>query len=281
MPPGSELLDPYVSLLGGMWSPMTRPRLRPQWWQPSLSLFWKLGVYFPVFQSEEEFRPFPFLKRSLFFFSNSFSFLSLSLSLCLSEIKNKLTASSASRAPPCRRRRRTATRGRGGTRRRRRPVSPGGGKGKRGKEKQKYFSSREGKGKEKQKYFSGREGEFFPGSVYPRPLSPHKPTKDSRNPSPLLTRSLGSSDLNLPPIARNSSTPTAASHRTSALLHVLGSGVPAASSDLRFLRALSEAWPASAEETPTPRAPAAGARWGVAPEWRRAKLVAFFFFFLS
>ena len=202
--------------------------------------------------------------NALFSFSQTLSLFSLSLSLCLSEIKNKLTASSASRAPPCRRRRRTATRGRGGTRRRRRPVSPGGGKGKRGKEKQKYFS--------------GREGEFFPGSVYPRPLSPHKPTKDSRNPSPLLTRSLGSSDLNLPPIARNSSTPTAASHRTSALLHVLGSGVPAASSDLRFLRALSEAWPASAEETPTPRAPAAGARRGVAQERRRAKQVAFFFF---
>ena len=133
------------------------------------------------------------------------------------------------------------------------------------------------KRKRKAKVFSGREGEFFPGSVYPRPLSPHKPTKDSRNPSPLLTRSLGSSDLNLPPIARNSSTPTAASHRTSALLHVLGSGVPAASSDLRFLRALSEAWPASAEETPTPRAPAAGARRGVAQERRRAKQVAFFF----
>jgi hypothetical protein len=54
--------------------------------------------------------------------------------------------------------------------------------------------------------------------------------------------------------------------------------VPAASSDLRFLRALSEAWPASAEETPTPRAPAAGARRGVAQERRRAKQVAFFFF---
>ena len=26
---------PYTSLLGGMWSPMTRPRRDPQWWHPS------------------------------------------------------------------------------------------------------------------------------------------------------------------------------------------------------------------------------------------------------
>ena len=89
-----------------------------------------------------------------------------------------------------------------------------------------------------------------------------------------LTRSLGSSDLNLPPIARNSSTPTAASQRTSALRHCRGTGVPAASSDFKFLRALREACPARAEETPTPRAPAAGARRGVAQE-----ALSFFFFF--
>ena len=97
-----------------------------------------------------------------------------------------------------------------------------------------------------------------------------------------LTRSLGSSDLNLPPIARNSSTPTAASQRTSALRHCRGTGVPAASSDFKFLRALREACPARAEETPTPRAPAAGARRGVAQERRWAKQVALsFFFFLN
>lgn len=103
-------------------------------------------------------------------------------------------------------------------------------------------------------------------------FSAQKP-RDYSNPSS-LTKSLGRSDLNLPPIARNSSTPTAASHSTSALLHILGGGVPAASSLFKFLRALREACPARAEETPTPRAPAAGARRGVAQERRRAKQVA-------
>ena len=122
-----------------------------------------------------------------------------------------------------------------------------------------------------------RQSEFFPVAFFffsPRSfLFPNR----GRTRKLQLTKSLGSSDLNLPPIARNSSTPTAASQRTSALRHCRGTGVPAASSDPRFLRALREAWPARAEETPTPRAPAAGARRGVAQESRRAKQVACLF----
>ena len=32
----TALLAVLTYLLGGMWSPMTRPILLPQWWQPSL-----------------------------------------------------------------------------------------------------------------------------------------------------------------------------------------------------------------------------------------------------